>query len=177
MRRLAVLAYFLAATLTACGRDGDPSVASVPGDAPVPRNASVPRCGDPITAGGPLTLRGAFPARVARAGDGTFTGRVTVTAGGGAVRGVTSPEADVYVAQAGKVVATPLAKDLVGRPITLGPGASEEFGATGTIRPCADRGSGLLPPGRYEVFAAMTIVDDGGSPVVATGGPWPVEVG
>lgn len=140
----------------------------------------LPQCGGPITAlgagTGSFAMEGVFPPRADRAGDGTFTGRVTVTASGEAVRGVTSPEADVYVTQGGQVVATPLAKDLIARPITLSPGSREEFLARGTLRPCADARGGLLPPGRYDVFAAVTIVDDSGSSILVTGGPWPIAV-
>jgi hypothetical protein len=118
----------------------------------------------------PLTVSGSFPARVdGAAGDGTFTGTVIVTATQ-PVKGVTSPAADVYVARSGEVVATPLPKDLVGLALDLGPGASRELAATGSVRRCP-QAEAPLPPGRFEVYAVVTV--DG---AVAVGGPWPVDV-
>ena len=139
-------------------------------------------CGERIEAllggAGPLAMTGKFPARV-HGGDGAFTGTVTVANTGNRVSGVTSPEADVFVAQAGKVVSTPLPKDLIARQINLGPGDSQVFSARGGIRQCAAGGSGvgeMLPSGRYAVFALIVITRDDGPAVVATGGPWSLEV-
>jgi hypothetical protein len=141
--------------------------------------AAILRCGDridglPSPAG--LAMTGEFPRRVDRGGDGTFAGTVTVTCTGPALSGVTSPAADVFVARAGEVVATPLAQDLIGRPFELGSGAGTVFTARGTIRPCAAGAGGLLPAGRYDVFAVVVVNRDDGSAVVAAGGPWPLEV-
>jgi len=143
--------------------------------------AAIPRCGDRtdallVRAPGGLALTGGFPPRVARDGDGTFAGTVTVTSTGPRVAGVTSPEADVFVARAGEVVSTPLPKDLIGRPLDLGSGARVVFTARGTIRPCAAGAGELLPAGRYDVFAVVVVNREDGSAVVAAGGPWPLEV-
>jgi len=138
-------------------------------------------CGDRI-GGLPGSVRGVvvageFPSRVVRGGgDGTFAGTVTVTSTGPRLSGVTSREADVYLARAGRVVATPVAKDLIGEPFDLGPDASRVFVARGAIRPCVASGGGLLPAGRYEVFAVVVVNRGDGSRVMAVGGPWPLEV-
>jgi hypothetical protein len=121
-------------------------------------------------------MTGELPRRVAGNGDGMFAGTVTVAATVSGVSGVTSPEADVFVALAGAVVSMPLPKDLIGRPVDLGPGAGEVFTARGTIRHCAAGEGELLPAGHYTVFALVVINRDDGSEVVAAGGPWPLEV-
>jgi hypothetical protein len=121
-------------------------------------------------------MTGEFPPRVDRGGDGTFAGTVTVASTGPRFSGVTSPAADVFVVSAGEVVAMPVAKDLIGQPFDLGPGASAVFAARGTIRPCAAGAGELLPAGRYDVFAVVVVTRDDGPPLVAAGGPWPLEV-
>ena len=65
------------------------------------------------SSGSALTMTGQFPAGADRSGDGAFAGSVTVTGLG--VTGVASPEADVYLVQAGAVVSTPGPKDSVGQ--------------------------------------------------------------
>lgn len=139
-----------------------------------------PRCGDRTDAlrarTADLTLTAAFPARVDRRGDGTFAGTVTVTTAGGRLTGVTSPQADVFLARGGEVVAEPLPKDLIGEPFDVGPGGGKRLAARGTIRPCAAGAGEWLPAGGYDVFAVVVVSRDGGSPVVIAGGPWPVEV-
>jgi hypothetical protein len=136
----------------------------------------LPACGERIDAAGTadgLSLTGEFPARADRDGDGTFAGTVTVTSTGGTVSGVTTPDADVYVAADGAVVAVPLDKDLIGLMIDLGPGESRTFSARGSLRHCAT--GELLPAGRYEVFAAV-VVNTGDGQTTVLGGPWPLEV-
>lgn len=135
------------------------------------------QCGDRIDAegAGAMVVRGEFPRRVNRDGDGTFTGTVTVTGAGARLTGVTSPEADVYLAADGEIVATALAKDSIGRPLDLDAGASATFDARGSLRSCAGGGA-RLPAGRYDVFAVVVVNRDDGSAVTATGGPWPLDV-
>ncbi len=143
--------------------------------------ASVPACGDRIDAlpgrieG--LSMTGEFPPRAGREGDGTFAGTVTVTSTGPEVSGVSTPEADVYVARGGEVVATPPPKDTAGRMVDLRAGGSQVFTARGTIQQCAADAGGLLPVGRYEVFAVVVVNRDHEPAVVVAGGPWPLEVG
>lgn len=142
--------------------------------------AAILACGDRIDSllhlARGLVMTGEFPPRFDRGGDGTFAGTVKVTSTGPRFSGVTSPEADVFVARAGKVVTMPLAKDLIGQPFDLAPGASAVFTARGSIRPCAAGAGELLPAGRYDVFAAVVVNRDDGPAVVAAGGPWPIEV-
>ena len=141
---------------------------------------ALPRCGDPTDAllhrGGPV-LAGAFPPVVGGGGDGAFAGEVTLTAGDEPVAGVAAPEAGVYVAHEGIVVATPLPQDLPAVAVELAPGATVVFPARGSLRPCSPgAGPATLTPGRYEVFAVVTVTDGAGQPAVVTGGPWPVDV-
>lgn len=188
-RRLVLLFPLLVAVGLACGSDdGSPTVAS--SGSPAKENemqeGALPGCGDQVagwgTQTGPLAMTGRFPSRVDRAGDGTFAGNVTVAAAGQHVTGTTSPEADVYLTRSGTIVATPLAKDLIGVAVDLKPGSSQEFTARGAIRQCvkngglAEAGGAVLPAGRYEVFAVVTITVDAGKSMVVTGGPWPLEV-
>lgn len=150
--------------------------------------AHLPRCGEQVDAlaatAGPLTMTASFPSRVARSATAVVTGTVTVSAGRG-VNGVASPEADVYVTRSGTVVATPVAKDLIGVPVRLTPGVNQEFRAAGSLRACHDGGRSAgaageagppLAPGRYELYAVVVVTDDGGSSTLAVGGPWPLEV-
>jgi hypothetical protein len=135
-------------------------------------------CGDrvdalPSAAG--LTITATFPDRVAGSGDGMFGGTVTLTSTGPEVSGVASPEADVYVARSGVVVATALPKDLVGRPVRIAPGTEVDFPAHGSLQSCGTP-SGPLPLGDYEMFAMIAITQDDGATLVVTGGPWPIEV-
>ncbi|HUQ59681.1 hypothetical protein [Lentzea sp.] len=140
--------------------------------------ASVPACGDRIDALAGriegLSVTGEFPPRADRNGDGTFAGTVTVTSTGAEISGVTTPEADVYVARAGEVVATPPPKDLVGQMVDLRAGVSQVFTARGTIQQCA--AGGVLPAGGYEVFAVVVVNRAHAPAVVVAGGPWPLEV-
>ncbi|OLF12547.1 hypothetical protein BU204_29010 [Actinophytocola xanthii] len=119
-------------------------------------------------------MTGEFPARADRSGDGLFAGTVTVASTDRTVAGVTTPAAEVYVTAGGEVVAVPLAQDLVGRMIRLGPGERQVFPAAGSLRHCAT--GEALPAGRYEVFAVV-VVNSGDGQAVVVGGPWPLEVG
>lgn len=179
-RRAGVLApaALLLVLAAGCAPDPGPTVgteSSGPAGGDKVDQAALPGCGDRIAAAaGELAMAGDFPSRVG-AGDGTFAGSVTVTSTGARVTGVTSPEADVYVAREGEVVATALAKDLIGRPVDLGPGAGLRLAARGSLRQCAAPG-GLLPAGRYQVFAVVVVSRDDQPAVAAVGGPWPLEL-
>jgi hypothetical protein len=182
IRNAAALGFVLVVG-TACASAGPQTVgtaqSAVPGGDAM-EQAAIPACGDRIdalpgrTEG--LSVTGEFPARVDRGGNGMFAGTVTVTSTGARVSGITTPEADVYVATAGKVVATPLPKDLIGQMVDLSSGASQAFTARGTIQQCAAGAGGLLPAGHYEVFAVVVVNRDDGPAVVVAGGPWPLEV-
>jgi hypothetical protein len=133
-------------------------------------------CGVPIdvlqsTATG-LAMTGQFPPGADRGGDGTFTGSVTVTGAG--VAGVASPDADVYVVQAGMVVSTPGPKDSVGQQVDLGSAAGATFTAPGSIASCES--GEPLPAGSYDIYAAVVVNQADGSVVIATGGPWPLAI-
>src|SRR6478672_8401036 len=105
-------------------------------------------------------MTGQFPPAADRGGDGIFTGSVAVTGTG--VTGVASPDADVYLVQAGMVVSTPGPKDLVGQQVDLG-AAGATFTASGRL-------------GSYDIYAAVVVNQADGSVVVAVGGPWPLAV-
>jgi hypothetical protein len=110
-----------------------------------------------------MRLTGSFPARL-EIGRSTFEGTVTVVNDGDRpVETLAASRPDVYVLQAGTVVATPLPRDEVGLQIRLAPGAAHELPATG-----------ILPraPGRYEIYAVLPLV--GEQP--AAGGPWSLEL-
>ncbi|MFD4636155.1 hypothetical protein ACFWN2_02500 [Lentzea sp. NPDC058436] len=169
------LAFALA---TACAAPGDRTATTQSSTAGGDKVEQVPACGDRIDALSSridgLSMTGEFPPRATRDGDGTFAGAVTVTSTGAEIAGVATPEADVYVAKAGEVVAVPLPKDSLGQAVNLRSGVSQVFTARGTVRQCS--GGGPLPQGKYEVFAAIVVNRDDGPPVVVTGGPWPLEV-
>lgn len=142
--------------------------------------SSLGRCGDSIAAdvgrGGGLDLSAAFPARVARGGEGLIRGTVTVTNRDDTrFTALSAAEADVYVTRSGRIVATPLDKDDRGLAVDLAPGANRIIPATGRLRQCADDAS--LEPGTYEVYAALSLSEGTeGRPLVVAGGPWPIQV-
>jgi hypothetical protein len=119
-----------------------------------------------------LAMTGQFPPAADRGGDGTFTGSVAVTGTG--VTGVASPDADVYLVQAGMVVSTPGPKDSVGQQVDLGSAAGATFAAPGSIASC-DSGE-PLPAGSYDIYAAVLVNQADGSVGVAAGGPWPLAI-
>jgi hypothetical protein len=133
-------------------------------------------CGVPIdvlqnsTTG--LSVTGQFPPSADRSGDGTVAGSVTVTGTG--VTGVASPDADVYLVQAGMVVSTPGPKDSVGQQVDLGSAAGATFTAPGSIASCES--GEPLPAGSYDIYAAVVVNQADGSVVIATGGPWPLAI-
>jgi hypothetical protein len=133
-------------------------------------------CGVPIdvlqSSATGLAMTGQFPPGADRSGDGTLTGSVTVTGTG--VTGVASPDADVYVVQAGMVVSTPGPKDSVGQQVDLGSAAGATFAAPGSIASC-DSGE-PLPAGSYDIYAAVLVNQADGSVGVAAGGPWPLGI-
>ncbi|USX53593.1 hypothetical protein [Lentzea sp. HUAS12] len=180
MLRMAAALGSVLVVVTACAAGGQSagSTQSANSGGDVVEQASVPACGDRIdTLPGRvegLSVTGEFPPRTGRDGDGTFAGTVTVTSTGAEIAGVATPEADVYVARGGEVVATPVAKDSVGQVVDLRAGTGQVFTARGTIARCA--GGGVLAAGRYEVFAVVVVNRDDGPQVVVAGGPWPLEV-
>jgi hypothetical protein len=110
-----------------------------------------------------MRLTGSFPARV-EIGRSTFEGTVTVVNDGDRpVEALAASRPDVYVLQAGRIVATPLARDEVGLWLHLAPGAAHELAATGSLP---------LAPGRYEIYVVLPLV--GEQPAV--GGPWSLEL-
>ena len=174
--------FLLVAGLAAACSSGGPEGSSG-GWSAVPTAAApaTVNCGDPIEALGPgapglASLDGSFPASVGRGGDGTFSGAVTLVAHQ-ALAGVASPLADVYVVRDGLVVTVPLPTDAVGTAVRVPAGGTAVFDAVGTIAGCDGPGA-RLAPGRYDVYAVVTVTGDGGpgTEVVAPGGPWPLEV-
>ncbi len=165
----------------ACGDDDGGAPVTAGGN----ESAGVPGCGGQIAAllgrDARLTVTAELPAQATAGGDGTFAGTVTVTATGQALKGVASTHADIYVAQSNRVVATPLPKDMMAAPVDLAAGESLSFQARGSLVGCEGPGTGVaepLPAGRYEVYAAVVVVDDTGTgdTVTAVGGPWPLDV-
>lgn len=141
-----------------------------------------PRCGEAFVGAtrvdGPLELRGAFPA-AAGAGELVEVPLSLVNRGARPFSGVAASIADVYVVKAGSVVAEPLARDDNGIAVDLPPGAAMAFPAAVRLVPCdADPQVARLPlpPGAYQLHATLSVVDDTGEVVVATGGPWTMEV-
>jgi hypothetical protein len=136
---------------------------------------TAPKCGQPFRpppAGG-LTLTGRFPATTP-AGERVVTGTVEVTSRV-AVRGVVSPNADVFLVQDGRVATMPVPKDAMGVLWDLAPGETKRLPGEATLVSC-DPGSGPLRPGSYELYAWVTIIPDNGGRVESFGGPWPLEV-
>jgi len=137
------------------------------------------QCGERIDrlSGSPngLILTGEFPPTVHRGADPMFAGTITISSSGAAVVGVTGPEADVYLVKAGVVVATPVAKDMIGQPIAITADGGATMPASGTLQSCA-AGAAELPPGGYDIHAVVVVNQDDGTQVVGTGGPWPLVV-
>ena len=98
-------------------------------------------------------------------GSGYLVGTVTLTSIESPVVGVATPEADVFVASAGRVVSTPSPKDLIGRRVDLGIGASQDFIARCTPRHCAT--GRPLTAGHYELFAIVVVNSDNAATVFA----------
>jgi hypothetical protein len=110
-----------------------------------------------------MRLTGSFPARVA-VGPSTVEGTVTIVNDGEhSVMALAASRPDVYILQAGRIVATPLPRDQLGLSLDLAPGAAHEFAATGSLP---------LATGRYEIYAVLPLV--GEQPAV--GGPWSLEL-
>ena len=131
------------------------------------------RCGDELAVGrsGPLTLTGSFPARL-RAGERTtFDGTITIVNDSGRpVAGLAASRPDVYLLQAGRIMALPLPRDEVGLQLSLAHGAARDLPAAGSLTDC--HAARPLPPGRYEIHVVLPIA--GGEPAV--GGPWRLEI-
>jgi hypothetical protein len=110
-----------------------------------------------------MRLTGSFPARL-EIGRSTFDGTVTVVNDGHRpVDALAASRPDIYVLQAGRIVATPLPRDEVGLQLHLAPGAVHKLAATGSLP---------LAPGRYEIFAVLPLV--GERPAI--GGPFSLEL-
>lgn len=124
---------------------------------------------------GGLVLTGEFPSTVQRGAEPTLAGTTTLSNSGPAVAGVTGPEADVYLVKAGLVVATPRARDMIGRPIDIGADGGVTIPASVTLQSCAADGADL-PAGTYDIHAVVVVNQEDGTQVVATGGPWPLVV-
>ena len=123
-----------------------------------------------------LTLAGSFPERVRATERATFEGTVTIANHTDRrVEGLSASRPDLYLTRAGDIVATPLPRDEVGLVLDLAPGEARNFPAAGSLRSCS-RGQPLAP-GRYDVYAVLTIADtDGAQTISAVGGPWRVEI-
>ena len=169
----AAVALACAAALMSCG-----SPPTTTEDATVPetsREPGVPLCGDSqdaLRSTGSLTLAGEFPTSASRSAT-TVEGTVTVTNTGAPMQGDTSPLADVFVVREGRIVATPAPKDLIAQPFDLTTDAEARFPATADLHACA--GGGPLPPGTYELYAVVSVVQ-GVNTVHATGGPYRLDI-
>ena len=133
------------------------------------------RCGRPfqLPAAGGLRLVARFPETV-QAGQPAVSGRVEVSSRE-AVRGVAAPAADVFLVRDHQVVGMPMAQDAIGVRWELAAGETRSVPATASLVSCASHG-GLLPPGRYELYARMVVTPDDGAAVRAFGGPWRLGV-
>jgi len=166
------VALTCAVALAACG---SPPTRTEDGTVPeMSREPGLPLCGeqDVPRSTGSLTLDGEFPTSASRSA-GTVEGTVTVTNTGAPVRGDTSPLADVYVARDGRIVANPAPKDLIAQPFDLTTGAETRFPATADLHACD--GGRPLPPGTYELYAVVSVVQ-GSTTVRATGGPFRLDL-
>jgi hypothetical protein len=136
------------------------------------------RCGEPFRRppGPQLLLTGAFPASVAAAA-GTVAGRVDARAPAGGTSGVITPMADVFLVRDGRIATLPAPQDSLGTPLTLASGESKALPARAALVPCApSRVGSALPPGRYEVWARLTVSRADGTGVDSFGGPWPLDI-
>ena len=173
-----VLGVGCAASVPGQAVNGSTQITVEEGDDMTPVTAL--NCGEPIQGllnpRSELAMTGKFGSRIDRDGQGMFSGTVTVTATRPGISGVTSPEADVYLARDGEVVATPLAKDAIGEQVDVDPSAGAVFTAGGSILDCGAGSGEMLPAGAYEIYAVVVVNQDDGSAVVSTGGPWPLEI-
>jgi hypothetical protein len=119
---------------------------------------------------------GSFPARVRSTERPTFDGTVTVVNHSDRrVEGLGASRPDVYLLQAGRIVATPLPRDEVGVQLDLAPSAVRELTATGSLTSCSV--ARPLARGHYEIQAVLPIVGVDGTGIdPAVGGPWSLEV-
>ncbi|MFL6101575.1 MAG: hypothetical protein ACJ71T_16635 [Actinomycetales bacterium] len=142
------------------------------------RAQAVLRCGQSFhRAPAPqLVVSGQFPASVV-AGEQSLVGRVRVSARAGGVAGVVTPAADVFLVRANRVATLPVAQDSVGVPLRLNGGYSHEFTARAALTSCdPSLPDQALSPGRYDVYARVTVNREDGSRVESFGGPWPLEI-
>jgi hypothetical protein len=132
-------------------------------------------CGQPlrIPSDDRLILKGGFPANSAT-GQRTVAGTVEVTSRI-TLKGVTAPQADVFLAQDGRAVTVPAPQDLMGVRWDLAAGVNKHLPAEITLSSCAPGGE-PLPPGRYELYARVVVVADDGARVESFGGPWAFEL-
>jgi hypothetical protein len=121
-------------------------------------------CGQPFRppSGGGLTLTGRFPVVVSSI-EQALSGTVEVASENEVVRGVVTPNADVFLVRDGRIATLPLPQDLVGTRLELAPGKGETLPAQGTLSPC-DPGGGTadesLQPGTYELYARAVLVPE-----------------
>jgi len=140
---------------------------------------ALPRCGDrlhpPADDGGPLVLSADFPATVRLAQRDVVVGSVTVTnRDGDRFSGVAASAADVFVARAGEVVATPMDRDDSGVAVDLRPGGTQPFPAMVRLTECASTGR-LLQPGTYELHAMLSLTDEFDRPLLVRAAPHAFE--
>jgi len=136
-------------------------------------------CGRPFRrpSGGELSLTGRFPG-VVHASERAVSGTVEVAGANEGLRGVVTPNADVFLVRDGRIATLPLPQDLVGMRLELDPGKVESLAAQATLLPC-EGGSAAgesLPPGTYELYVRVVLNHDDGSSVESVGGPWQLEV-
>ena len=144
-------------------------------DLPTTRVPNGLECGallEPTGEGG-LTVTGRFPHEVV-AGEQTVAGTVEVAAGRQEVRGVVTPQADVFLVRDGRIVTLPVPQDAVGMRVDLADGRVERMPATATLAPCS--GARALERGSYQLYVRVVLNHDDGSETDSTGGPWPLEV-
>jgi hypothetical protein len=125
----------------------------------------------PRTSGGP-TLEGRFPARI-EAGEAVVSGTVEMV---GVLHGVIAPEANVFLVRAGRVVTLPMAQDLLGMRVDLGPGERAELIGHAALVSCGAPEGKLRPAGDYEIHARVVVNHDDGSSTECFGGPWPLAI-
>jgi hypothetical protein len=175
-----LLAAFVATATAGCGNgDGDaaetpapdrsPQESATVDPAPNPRTAL--SCGAEFTppTGGGLYLTGHFPATAAAA-EPSVTGTVEVNSPR-AVRGVVGRRAEVFLVRDGRIATVPGTQDSAGVPLDLKPSQAHTMPGGAELGSCA-----ALSPGAYQLYARVVFTPDGGTPVEAFGGPWPIAL-
>jgi len=161
-----------------CGRTDpggvpDPELSTATGKPAPPAEGSL-QCGQAFSAtvgGGPM-LKGNFPAS-AKLADRKISGTVDVSSQV-AIRGVASPQAEVFLVKDGRIVTLPPPSDAIGIRVELSPGQVTQLPGEANLVACQDGRS--LSAGTYQMYARLVIMPDSGAKVEAIGGPWPVQV-